>query len=546
MSPAPLSHGEIRAAGVGTAPPPAHRGPWRPDEATRGHGRGPDAQAPWNTHAVILAIDQGTTGTTCLVFDLDGELAGRAYREFTQHFPRPGWVEHDAQELWEVTRAVAADALADAGAGERTAVGITNQRETVCVWDPSTGEPLHRALVWQDRRTARRCEELKRAGHEGMVRERTGLVLDPYFSGTKIEWLLRNVDGLPEKARDGKAVFGTVDAWVVYKLTGEFATDATNASRTLLCDIHKVAWDSDLLGMLGDIPERALPEIRPSCGDFGTTKDDALPGFDGVPVAGVAGDQQAALVGQACLDPGQGKNTYGTGSFVLLNQGERIPPAPEGLLTTVALQIGQRTTYALEAAIFVTGAGVQWLRDGLGIIERAGETEALAASLDDNDGVYFVPALTGLGSPHWDPYARGTIVGLTRGSTRAHLARATLEAMAYQTVDAVRAIEAAAGKPLDELRADGGAAENGWLMQFQADVLGVPVVVPEVSETTALGAAALAAVGVNLLTLDGLQRSWRERARYEPRMAADERTSLLVEWHAAVDRARDWASAEDG
>jgi glycerol kinase len=489
---------------------------------------------------VILAIDQGTTGTTCLVFDLDGELAGRAYREFTQHFPRPGWVEHDAQELWDVTRAVAAEALEDAGTGELTAVGITNQRETVCVWDPETGEPLHRALVWQDRRTARRCEELKRAGHEQTFRSRTGLVLDPYFSGTKIEWLLRNVDGLAERARDGRAVFGTVDSWVIYKLTGEHVTDATNASRTLLCDIHEVAWDPELLGILGHIPERALPKIVPSCAVLGETRDDALPGFDGVPVAGVAGDQQAALVGQACLDPGLGKNTYGTGSFVLLNQGETVPPAPEGLLTTIALQVGQRTTYALEAAIFVTGAGVQWLRDGLGIIERAEETEDLARSLDSNDGVYFVPALTGLGSPHWDPYARGTIVGLTRGSSRAHLARATLEAIAYQTVDAVRAMEDVGAEPLRELKADGGATVNQWLMQFQADVLGVPVVIPEVAETTALGAAFLAGVGAGAWTLDRVQKQWRERTRYEPAMGADQREELLAGWRRAVERSRGW------
>src|SRR3954447_22797068 len=497
------------------------------------------ARTPLRLRApVLLAIDQGTTGTTCLVFDLDGDLAGRAYREFTQHFPRPGWVEHDAAELWEVTRQVAVEALNDAEVEKLDAIGITNQRETVCVWDPSTGEPLHRALVWQDRRTARRCEELRRAGHEGMVRQRTGLVLDPYFSGTKIEWLLRNVDGLRERARDGRAGFGTVDAWGVFNLPGEFATDATNASRTLLCDIHKVAWDSELLSMLGDVPERALPEIRPSCGDFGTTRDDALPGFDGVPVAGVAGDQQAALVGQACLDPGQGKNTYGTGSFVLLNQGDKAPPAPEGLLTTVALQIGRRTTYALEAAIFVTGAGVQWLRDGLGIIARADETEPLAASLDSNDGVYFVPALTGLGSPYWDPYARGTIVGLTRGSTRAHLARATLEAIAYQTVDAVRAQEKAAGRSLAELRADGGAAVNGWLMRFQADVLGVPVVVPEIEQTTALGAAYLAGVGVGMWSQDHVATSWRARSRYEPTMSDDHRQQLLEGWAAAVHTAR--------
>jgi glycerol kinase len=490
---------------------------------------------------MLLAIDQGTTGTTCLVFDLDGELTGRAYREFTQHFPRPGWVEHDAAEIWEVTQAVAGEALDDAGAapGELAAVGITNQRETVCVWDPDTGEPLHRALVWQDRRTAARCDELRRAGHESLVRTRTGLVLDPYFSATKIEWLLRNVDGLAQRAGEGRAVFGTVDAWLVFKLCGEHVTDATNASRTLLYDIERGRWDPDLCALFG-VPERSLPEVRPSIGTFGTTRAEALHGHE-VPVAGIAGDQQAALYGQACLDPGMGKNTYGTGSFVLLNSGTRRPVAPPGLLTTIAWGIAERTVYALEAAIFVTGAAVQWLRDGLGVIADAGETEALAASLDGNDGVYFVPALTGLGSPHWDPYARGTIVGLTRGSGVAHLARATLEAMAYQTLDAVRAMESASGQALTELRADGGATANAWLMQFQADVLGVPVVLPEVAETTALGAASLAGVGAGVWSQDRVVSGWRERARYEPRMGDDERVSLVGDWRRAVERARGWA-----
>jgi glycerol kinase len=493
---------------------------------------------------VILAIDQGTTGTTCLVFDEEAELVGRAYREFTQHFPRPGWVEHDAAEIWDVTQAVAGEALDDAGVavGELIAVGITNQRETVCVWDPTTGEPLHRALVWQDRRTAERCDELREHGLEPMVRTRTGLVLDPYFSGTKIEWLLRNVDGLREKAEAGRAVFGTIDSWIVFRLTGQHVTDPSNASRTMLFDIRSGRWDGELCELLG-VPTRSLPEVRPSIGGFGTTRPEALHGHS-VPVTGIAGDQQAALYGQACLDPGQGKNTYGTGSFVLLNAGETPPTAPPGLLTTVAWGIGRRTVYALEAAIFVTGAGVQWLRDGLGIIERADETEPLAASLAGNDGVYFVPALTGLGSPHWDPYARGTIVGLTRGSGRAHLARATLEAMAYQTVDAVRAQEAASGHVLDELRADGGATVNGWLMQFQADVLGVPVVLPEVAETTALGAAYLAGVGVGAWSQDRVAASWRERARYEPRMSADERDTLLEGWQHAVRTTRDHGAGE--
>jgi glycerol kinase len=492
---------------------------------------------------VILAIDQGTTGTTCLVFDEQAELIGRAYREFQQHFPRPGWVEHDAEEIWEVTQAVAGDALADAGTagGELHAVGITNQRETVCVWDRRTGEPLHRAIVWQDRRTASRCDELRARGLEPLVRDRTGLVLDPYFSATKIEWLLDNVDGLRAKAEQGHAVFGTVDAWLTFKLTGEAATDPSNASRTMLCDISRGAWDAELLGLFG-VPERALPAVATSCGEVGQTRPETLHGH-AVPVAGIAGDQQAALFGQACVDPGQGKNTYGTGSFLLQNAGYRAPRPVPGLLATVAWAIGDRLQYALEAAIFVTGAAVQWLRDGLGIIAAAAETEQLAASLDGNDGVYFVPALTGLGSPHWDPYARGTIVGLTRGVTRAHLARAALEAIAYQTVDAIDAMQAASGKRLDELRADGGATQNAWLMQFQADVLGVPVIVPEVAETTALGAAYLAGVGTGLWTIEQVSTGWRERARYEPSMSADQRESLVHDWRRALDRARAWVEA---
>ena len=494
---------------------------------------------------MILAIDQGTTGTTCLVFDGQAELIGRAYREFGQHFPRPGWVEHDATEIWEVTHAVAGDALRDAGItrpGELEAVGITNQRETVCVWDPDTGEPLHRAIVWQDRRTAGRCDQLRRQGHEPLVRERTGLVLDPYFSATKIEWLLDNVEGLRERAQSGRATFGTIDAWLIYKLTGELATDASNASRTMLFDIVAGGWKDELLALFG-VPERALPAVVSSCGPVGTTRATAMHGHE-VPVAGIAGDQQAALFGQACVDPGLGKNTYGTGSFVLQNAGYRAPAVAEGLLGTVAWRIGERLTYALEAAIFVTGAAVQWLRDGLGIIDVASDSERLAASLDDNDGVYFVPALTGLGSPHWDPYARGTIVGLTRGATRAHLARAALEAIAYQTVDAVEAIESACASKLTELRADGGASVNTWLMQFQADMLGVPVSVPEISETTALGAAYLAGVGIGLWTIDDVARSWREKHRYEPRMDGDERERLLSTWRRAVERARGWEQSQ--
>jgi glycerol kinase len=484
---------------------------------------------------VILAIDQGTTGSTCLVFDPEGRIAGRAYAEFEQHFPRPGWVEHDAGEIWEVTRRVAAEAIAAAGieGRELDGIGIANQRETVVAWDPASGEPVHRALVWQDRRTAGRCDELRAAGREALVRERTGLTIDPYFSATKIEWLLANAEGA------GRAVFGTIDSWLLFKLTGRHATDYSNASRTMLFDIRRLAWDPELCELLGVDPAR-LPEPLPSAHVFGTTSE-----FGGeVPVAGIAGDQQAALFGQACHRPGMAKNTYGTGSFVLLNTGATPPRPPDGLLATVAWGLEEEVTYALEASIFVTGAAVQWLRDGLGIIDEAGETEALAASLDANDGVYFVPALTGLGSPHWDPYARGTIVGLTRGSGRAHLARAALEAIAYQTVDAVRAQEAAAGERLEVLKADGGAVPNRWLMQFQADVLGVPVAVPEIAETTALGAAYLAGIASGRWTREQVGEMWREGSRYEPRMSAEQRQALLADWGRALERSRDWARPE--
>jgi glycerol kinase len=432
-----------------------------------------------------------------------------------------------------VSRRVAVEAIVDAGiqGGELDAIGITNQRETVVAWDPESGEPLHRALVWQDRRTAERCAELRAGGHEQLVRERTGLVIDPYFSATKIEWLLHNAEGME------RAAFGTIDSWLLFKLTGRHATDQTNASRTMLFDIRRRAWDEELCELLGIDPAR-LPEALPSAHVYGTTSE-----FGGeVPVAGIGGDQQAALFGQACHHAGDAKNTYGTGSFVLLNTGSRAPEPVEGLLATVACGTEEQPAYALEASIFVTGAAVQWLRDGLGVIERAAESEALAASLDGNDGVYFVPALTGLGSPHWDPYARGMIVGLTRGSGRAHLARAALEATAFQTVDAVRAQEAAAGQRLAALKADGGAVANRWLMQFQADVLGCPVVVPEIAETTALGAAYLAGIGTGRWGLDQVSEMWREAARYEPRMGEDERQTLLADWHRALDRAKGWAA----
>ena len=481
---------------------------------------------------MILAIDQGTTGTTCIVFDDQGRPRGRSYSEFEQHFPKPGWVEHDAAEIWEVTRRVAIGALADAAVqgSDLKGIGITNQRETVVAWDPKTGEPAHRALVWQDRRTAARCEELREQGHESLIRDRTGLVIDPYFSGTKIEWLIQNGD-----LHEG-VVFGTIDSWLVFKLTGRHLIDYSNASRTMLFDIRRLRWDEELCGLLGVDPG-SLPEPVPSSDVYGTT---AVFGGE-VPVAGIAGDQQAALFGQACQRAGETKATYGTGSFVLLNTGTDAPEPGEGLLTTVAWGLGGEVDYALEAAVFVTGAAVQWLRDGLGIISEAAETESLAASLDSNDDVYFVPALTGLGSPHWDPYARGTIVGLTRGSGRAHLARAALEAIAYQTVDAVRAQEAAAGESVRSLKADGGAVVNSWLMQFQADMLGVPVIVPEVAETTALGAAYLAGIATGLWSVEQVREMWREAATYEPGMPVSERDELVGRWRQAVTRARGWA-----
>lgn len=481
---------------------------------------------------MILAIDQGTTGSTCFVFDERGRIAGRGYAEFSQGFPRPGWVEHDAEEIWQVTRSVALRALAGAGIDGRQlkAIGITNQRETVVAWDRETGRPIHRALVWQDRRGASRCEQLRQAGVEPMVREKTGLVLDPYFSATKIEWLLENVEGA------GRALFGTIDSWLTWKLCGKHVTDFSNASRTMLFDINRLAWDPELCDLFG-VGVDSLPEPRPSAGLFGTTTE-----FGGeVPVAGIAGDQQAALFGQACHRPGEAKNTYGTGSFVLLNTGEQPARPDPGVLSTVAWGIGDRVTYAAEASIFITGAAIQWLRDGLGIIDEATETGGMAASLDGNDGVYFVPALTGLGSPWWDPHARGLVIGLTRGTGRAHLARAALEAIAFQTVDAVRAQEASSGRDLEILRADGGAVENRWLMQFQADVLGAPVVVPEMAQTTAFGAAGLAGIGSGLWDERAMADMWRQSARFEPRMSRDQAGALLAGWHRAVERSRGWA-----
>jgi glycerol kinase len=492
----------------------------------------------------LLAIDQGTTGTTALVFDREGHVRGRGYSEFTQHYPRPGWVEHDAEEIWRVSLSAAADALAAAriGARDLRAVGITNQRETILAWEIATGEPIGRAIVWQDRRTANICDELRARGLEETFRKKTGLVLDPYFSGTKFKWLLDNTPDLRERAARGEVVFGTIDSWLVWKLTAgrTHATDCSNASRTLLFNINTLEWDDELLALLG-VPRETLPQVRPSAGNFGETDASAFFGAT-VTIAGVAGDQQAALFGQACHAEGMVKNTYGTGSFLLMHTGRKPVESRAGLLTTVAWQIeGEPAEYALEGSIFITGAAVQWLRDGLQIISHADETEALARSLDSNEGVYFVPALAGLGAPHWDAYARGAIVGLTRGTTRAHLVRAALESMCYQTRDVVAAMESDSGIVLKEVRVDGGAVGNSFLMQFQSDILGVPVVVPEVTETTAAGAAYLAGLAVGFWTgREEIAARWKLARYYEPRMSDDERKRLTRRWLKAVERARDW------
>ncbi|PYS79294.1 MAG: glycerol kinase [Acidobacteria bacterium] len=497
----------------------------------------------------VLSIDQGTTGTTALVFDRDCRVRGRGYSEFTQHYPRPGWVEHDAEEIWRVSLRAAREALAGAGVGARElrAVGVTNQRETVLAWERAGGAAVGRAIVWQDRRTAAACDELKSRGLEDVIREKTGLVLDPYFSGTKIKWLLDNTPSLRERAARGEVVFGTIDSWLVWKLTGgrAHATDCSNASRTLLFNVNTLEWDDELLSLFG-VPREALPEVKASSGFYGETDPSVFFGAS-VPVAGVAGDQQAALFGQACYTEGMVKNTYGTGSFLLMNTGRKPVPSRKGLLTTVAWQIeGEAAEYALEGSIFITGAAVQWLRDGLQIISRADETEALARTLDSNEGVYFVPALAGLGAPHWDAYARGAIVGLTRGTTRAHLARAALESMCYQTRDVVGAMERDSGIELKEVRVDGGAVANSFLMQFQADILGVPVEVPEVTETTAAGAAYLAGLAVGFWRdREEVAARWKVARRYEPRMKEDERERLHRRWLRAVARARDWEREEE-
>lgn len=500
----------------------------------------------------LLALDQGTTSSRAIVFGRAGQVVALAQRELAQHFPRPGWVEHDAGEIWRSQLAVARAALARAGIGaERlAALGLTNQRETTVLWDRGTGQPLAPAIVWQDRRTAVRCDQLKKQGHAPAIQRKTGLVLDAYFSATKLQWLLDHVPGARARAEAGELACGTIDSWLIWQLTGGrvHATDASNASRTLLFNIHTLRWDEELLRLF-DVPAAVLPRVVPSSGVLGET-DASLLGA-GVPIAGVAGDQQAATFGQACFVPGMAKNTYGTGCFMLMNTGRTAVRSRHQLLSTVAwagpgdspgVVRAAQTCYAQEGSVFMAGATIQWLRDGLQIIGDAAEVEALAASVPDTGDVYLVPAFAGLGAPHWDGHARGALLGLTRGSTRAHVARAALEAMALQTAEVFEAMSRDAGLPLRELRVDGGASRNQLLLQMQADFLGVPVVRPAITETTALGAACLAGLAVGFWAgADGLAAQWRADARFEPRLGAARRAAKLARWREAVARARHWA-----
>jgi glycerol kinase len=489
----------------------------------------------------VLALDQGTTGSTALVFGPEGRVLGRAYSEFTQSYPQPGWVEHDPEEIWQVSRRVMKGALeaAGVGAGELRAIGVTNQRETTVVWERKSGRPVHPAIVWQSRQTSEICERLRKEGHEAAFRQCTGLVLDPYFSGTKVRWILDRYPEVRARAADGEALFGTIDSWLLFRLTGGavHATDPTNASRTLLFDIHQRRWAPELLAIL-DIPSSMLPEVRPSSGVFGeTVAESGLPA--GIPVSGIAGDQQAALFGQGCWEPGLAKNTYGTGCFVMMNMGGQRVRDPGALLLTLCCDARGAPAYALEGSIFIAGAAVQWLRDELGLIGSAAESEAIATSLEDTGGVYVVPAFAGLGAPYWDMAARGAVVGLTRGAGRRHLVRATLESIAYQTRDVIEVMNVASGIPLQELRVDGGAAANSFLMQFQADVLGVPVDRLALVETTGAGAAFLAGMGVGFWKDADVLRGVRRRERlFEPAMTASRRDSLYSGWRRAVERVR--------
>ncbi len=489
------------------------------------------------TDTIILAIDQGTTSTRSMTFGTDGVPRQTVRREFAQHYPQSGWVEHDAEDIWRDTVATLKEA-AEADGGEVAAIGITNQRETVVVWDRKTGKPVHNAIVWQDRRTAKLCAQLKADGNEPLVRERTGLILDPYFSGTKLKWILDNVDGVRARADRGELAFGTIDSFLLWRLTGGtvHATDASNASRTLLFDIHKGAWDPDMMRML-DIPESLLPEVKDNSTIFGETTSDLL--GKAVPIGGMAGDQQAAVVGQACFQRGDAKSTYGTGCFVLLNTGKDAVTSKNGMLTTIAYQLDGEITYALEGSIFVAGAAIKWLRDGLGLINRAADTDDMATKLDGNGGVYMVPAFVGLGAPHWDPDARASITGLTFAATGSHIARAALESVAYQTTDLMNAMVADGARDARQIRVDGGMAANDWFCQFLANMLDTDVVRPANIETTAAGAAFLAGMAVGIWHgPDDIAGAWKEDRTFTPTMKADERAALMTGWQDAVDRTR--------
>ena len=489
----------------------------------------------------VLALDQGTTSSRAIVFDEHGRSRGAAQKEFRQYFPKPGWVEHDAEEIWKTQLACARSALKKAklGAGKIAAIGITNQRETAVAWDRRTGKPVHRAIVWQDRRTAARCEALKKEGLAPTIAAKTGLVIDPYFSATKLSWFLEAIPGLRARAERGDIAFGTIDTWLAWQLSGGtlHLTDPSNASRTMLYDIHRGEWDDELLRIFR-IPRAVLPEVRPSSQIYGTSAKNLF-GAE-IPIAGIAGDQQAALFGQACHEAGMAKNTYGTGCFLLLNTGDRAIASRYGLLTTRTAQAGAKQ-FALEGSVFIGGAVVQWLRDGLHLIRRSADVRQLAASVPDSGGVYLVPAFTGLGAPHWDPYARGTVVGLTRGSNAGHIARAAVESIAFQSAELLRAMQQDSGESLKELRVDGGAAADDLLMQFQADLLGVPVVRPRVLETTALGAAYLAGLATGVWKdRTEIAKQWRAERYFQPEMKRAEAEQRMGEWQRALERAKGW------
>ena len=495
------------------------------------------------TKKYVLALDQGTTSSRAIVFDSESNIVAVAQKEFTQIFPKPGWVEHNAEEIWSSQIGVAAEAVAKAGisASDVAAIGITNQRETTVVWDKATGKPVYNAIVWQSRQTMDICNDLKAKGLEDTFRKKTGLVVDAYFSGTKVKWILDNVEGARAKAEKGELLFGTIDTWLIWKLSGGkvHVTDYSNASRTLMYNIRELKWDEELLAAL-TVPAAMLPEVRPSSEVYGNTDPSVFLGAT-VPIAGAAGDQQAALFGQTCFKPGMAKNTYGTGCFMLMNTGSTLYDSKNGLLTTIAWGIEGKVEYALEGSIFVAGSAVQWLRDGLKLIDAAPDSEYIASKVNDSEGVYVVPAFVGLGAPYWNMTARGAILGLTRGTTKAHVVRATLDSMAYQTKDVLSAMEADSAIKLQALKVDGGAVVNNILMQFQADILGVPVDRPQVTETTALGAAYLAGLAVGVWTnKEDLVQNWKLDSRFEPQMAAEQSAKLYKGWQKAVKRSMDW------